>query len=225
VSSRYLVPTAERLAPFHPVYLPDLPGFGKSDKPRGALNITELADALAAWARAVGPARAAYLGNSMGCQVIIDLAVRYPDLINAAVLVGPTVDPAARTVPREIGRGALDLLGEPLFYWPVLAWDYLIAGPVRTLRTLGYACQDPVVDKLPRVKVPTVVVRGQRDPIAPRRWVEEMATRLPDSRPVEIPGATHAANYSAPVELARLVRAFLQSQAPRERADYVPSAR
>jgi len=33
VSSRYMVPTAERLSPHHPVYVPDLPGFGKSDKP------------------------------------------------------------------------------------------------------------------------------------------------------------------------------------------------
>ena len=33
VSGRYLLPTAERLARRYPTYVPDLPGFGRSDKP------------------------------------------------------------------------------------------------------------------------------------------------------------------------------------------------
>ena len=33
ISSRYMVPTAERLAPFANVYAVDLPGYGKSYKP------------------------------------------------------------------------------------------------------------------------------------------------------------------------------------------------
>lgn len=48
VSGLYMVPTAERLSHFYRVFVPDLPGFGKSDKPARAMNVTELADALAA---------------------------------------------------------------------------------------------------------------------------------------------------------------------------------
>jgi pimeloyl-ACP methyl ester carboxylesterase len=33
VSSGYMIPTAERLSAFYRVYVPDLPGFGKSGKP------------------------------------------------------------------------------------------------------------------------------------------------------------------------------------------------
>ena len=33
VSSRYMLPVAEQLAPYYRVYAPDLPGFGKSAKP------------------------------------------------------------------------------------------------------------------------------------------------------------------------------------------------
>src|SRR5262245_40295657 len=36
-SSRCMVPTAERLAVYRPVYAPDLPGFGRSDTPIQAL--------------------------------------------------------------------------------------------------------------------------------------------------------------------------------------------
>jgi pimeloyl-ACP methyl ester carboxylesterase len=34
LSGRYMLPTAERLAPYFPVYLPDLPGFGDSSPMR-----------------------------------------------------------------------------------------------------------------------------------------------------------------------------------------------
>jgi len=154
--------------------------------------------------------RACLIGNSLGCQFIIDLAVRHPDLVGWAVLVGPTVDPAARSVTGQAIRGARDLFREPIRYWPLLARDYLVAGPLRTLATLRYAVADPVVEKLPRVAAPTLVVRGSRDPIAPQAWVEEVASNLPHGRLAVIRGAAHVANYTAPIELAAAVRAFIK---------------
>jgi len=48
LSGRYMLPVAERLARHNlQVYLPDLPGFGDSDKPDAALDVSRLADALA----------------------------------------------------------------------------------------------------------------------------------------------------------------------------------
>jgi pimeloyl-ACP methyl ester carboxylesterase len=40
------------------------------------------------------------LGNSFGCQVAVELAVRHPHRVGGLVLVGPTIDPAARTAIR-----------------------------------------------------------------------------------------------------------------------------
>jgi 2-hydroxy-6-oxonona-2,4-dienedioate hydrolase len=54
------------------LYAPDLPGFGRSSKPRKVLEMVELADALAAWMARIGLPRAAMIGNSMGCQVIVE---------------------------------------------------------------------------------------------------------------------------------------------------------
>lgn len=209
VSSRYLIPTAERLAPSYRVFAPDLPGFGRSDKPPHLLDIPGLADTLAAWMTQVGPGRAALLGNSLGCQVIVDLAVRRPELVERAVLVGPTLDPRARSLWRQIARGTRDLLREPLSYWPLLAFDYLVAGPVYTIRTLQKGIEDPVAEKLPRVQAPTLVVRGSRDPIAPQEWAEEMVRRLPAGRLAVLDGVAHVANYTAPDRLVQVVRPFL----------------
>ena len=42
VASRFMVPVAEVLAPYHRVYAPDLPGFGESGKPAHALSLVDL---------------------------------------------------------------------------------------------------------------------------------------------------------------------------------------
>lgn len=56
---------------------------------------------------------------------------------------------------------------------------------------------------------PTLVLRGGRDPIAPRRWVEELAAILPHGEAGEIPGAAHATTFSAPGPLAAAVRRWV----------------
>ncbi len=73
-SSRYMVPAALCLAADVHVYALDLPGFGQSDKPPHALNVSELSDALDAWMRVEGIERAALVGHSLGCLVVTDFA-------------------------------------------------------------------------------------------------------------------------------------------------------
>src|SRR5947199_1657332 len=53
VSSRYMLPTARRLARYCRVCLPDLPGYGHSAKPPRVLDVPALADALDEWMQAV----------------------------------------------------------------------------------------------------------------------------------------------------------------------------
>ncbi len=100
VSSRYMVPTAERLAPHCRVFAPDLPGFGGSEKPPRVLDVAGLSDALS----------------------------------------------------------ALSLLAIELL-------DYLSAGTLRSWRTFRYALDDRIEEKLPHMRVPTLVVLGSRDAI------------------------------------------------------------
>jgi pimeloyl-ACP methyl ester carboxylesterase len=92
------------------------------------------------------------------------------------------------------------------------------------MQTLQYGVADPLVSKLPAVGVPTLVVFGQRDPIAPARWVEEVARRLPDGRVATIPKAAHVPNYTAPQPLARVVDRFVEATPALEAAWGLPSA-
>ena len=210
VSSRYMVPLARQLAPYYRVFAPDLPGWGRSENPPHVPNVVELADALAAWMQAVGLERAALLGNSFGCQIIAELALRHPERVERTVLQGPTIDPYARSAIRQILRWLLDGTREPPTQPLVLMLDYLNFGPGVVLRTFQYSLQDRIEEQLPHVQVPTLVVRGARDPIVSQRWAEEAAHLLPMGQLVVIPGGPHTVNYTNPLELARVFRSFLE---------------
>lgn len=154
MSARYMMPTAERLASHGMVYVPDLPGFGRSGKPSEVLAIHELADALAGWIEVHKIFDPILIGNSLGAQVIADFAVRHLARLQRAVLVAPTIDPAARRVSTQLFRLLTDVWREPVSLYGVALGDYFRAGFPRCLKTLRKALTDPVVEKLPAIRCP-----------------------------------------------------------------------
>jgi pimeloyl-ACP methyl ester carboxylesterase len=208
VSHRYLMPLALRLARHRRVHVVDLPGFGLSGDPNRVLDVAEHADHLAHWLEAADLPPVAVLGNSFGCQVAVELAVRHPDLVRGLVLVGPTMDPAARTAPRQILRWLRDTAREDPLQLPILARDVRDAGLHRVVGTLVHALHDPIEDKLPLVRVPVLVTRGSREPIVPAAWAATATRLLPLGELAVVPGP-HNANYGAADHLGALVLAFL----------------
>lgn len=209
LSGRYMVPVARHLARHYPVFAPDLPGFGDSEKPRRALDVPELADALAAWIRAAGLGRAALLGNSFGCQIIADAAARHPDLVDRAILQGPTTPPDERTWFRQAVRWQQNQPFNPKSLGPVTWGDYRKCGYRRLLITFRHQIRDRMEDKLPRIAAPVLVVRGALDPICNDAWAEQVARLAPRGRLVLIPGVAHTLCYTAPMDLAGVCRPFI----------------
>jgi 4,5:9,10-diseco-3-hydroxy-5,9,17-trioxoandrosta-1(10),2-diene-4-oate hydrolase len=70
--------------------VPDLPGFGRSDKPPVTGNyFTFAADALAGLLDGLGIERADLVGNSLGGGTAVRFALRYPDRAGRLVLMAP----------------------------------------------------------------------------------------------------------------------------------------
>ena len=196
VSARYWRRLAGRLGAHHPVHAPDLPGHGPSSRPRRALDLPALAEALTRWMEAAGIPRAMLVGNSMGCQIAAELAAAEPARVDSLVFCGPTVDPAARTAPRQILRLLLSAPAEDPRLAPLLIGDYLRAGARRLLAELEHMLRHPMELRLPGLTMPTLVLRGTWDRVVPRRWAEEAAALLPRGSLVEIPAAGHAAHFT-----------------------------
>jgi 2-hydroxy-6-oxonona-2,4-dienedioate hydrolase len=69
--------------------------------------------------------------------------------------------------------------------------------------------KDRIEDKAPNIQAPTLVVRGELDPISNQQWCEEIARMCPRGRLVIIPGVAHTLCYTAPVQLADVTRSFV----------------
>jgi 2-hydroxy-6-oxonona-2,4-dienedioate hydrolase len=210
VSSRHMAETAKALATHFPVYAPDFPGHGDSENPPRVLDAAGLAVSIAAWMRAAGIPRAHLVGNSFGCQVIAEVAVREPELVDRIVLQGPTVDPRAHGPP-QILRWFVNSVREGMTQPNATFGQWAKAGPRVFVRTLLFMDRHRIEQLLPRVEAPTLVVRGSCDPIVPQRWAEEAARLLPNGRLEVIDGETHTIVLSAPHRLARVAVPFLRA--------------
>ena len=214
MAANYLEPTMRVLGDRIAASALDLPGFGKSEAHGRHLSLAELADALAEWMRVRGIHAPILVGQSQGCQVVVEAVARTPDIASALVLNAPTMLAGSRTIHQQLWRVVQDTPREPFALVPHVARDYLRAGPSRILGTLRDALRDRIEDKLPHVRVPVTIMCGARDPVAPPAWGTQLA-RLTGSRVgateakfVAIPGAAHAAPFSHPQAIAQEVLAL-----------------
>ena len=221
-----MAPLAEHLSPNFRVYAPDLPGFGLSSKPSHALTVPELAEALAAFASAMNIPRATFIGNSLGCEVLVEFALRYPERVERLVLQGPTPDPKDRSAVQKVAFFALTCLFERWSLGWIALTDYLRCGMARYFATFRDMMGHRIEPKLPLVEAPTLIVWGTRDYIVPRRSVERYARLLPSGSLAVVPGAAHGMNYSNPERLCDSVFSFLldSSTGPAEPSEWKRSA-
>ncbi|WP_375384169.1 alpha/beta fold hydrolase [uncultured Microbacterium sp.] len=215
LSGRYLLPTAELLADEFHTLVPDLPGFGRSGKPRPvALDVPDLAHAAARFLDDRGVDKTSLVGNSMGCPVIVEFAHQYPERIERAVLVSPAGGLHNQPLRRAIGQLAKDGGREPMKMISVATPDYLRFGVPSTLKMFRALTQYPSLQRLLELKVPTLVVLGTRDPLLPGPdRIKEIAGQ--DENHVLIvvlDSAAHAINYSHPEELAHIIRLFMDDR-------------
>ena len=168
---------------------------------RDALPVPEHAERLVAGL----PGPALFVAHSMGCQVAAEVAVGWPERVSGVVLVGPTADPRVPGLGRSAARLLVDSWYEPPQLTAIVVRDYFATGPVRTLRQARHALAHRVEDVLPGVSQPAVVVRGAHDPICSAAWARQAASLLPRGRLLTIAGAAHAAHFSHPREVARVV--------------------
>jgi pimeloyl-ACP methyl ester carboxylesterase len=209
VSGTYMLPLARVLGSSFCTFVPDLPGQGKSEQLRGGTSMRELADALGAWIEANGLARPIVVANSMGCQVVTELAAQRPSRVGPMVLIGPTVDPARRGAPHQLFGALRDSVREPLSLVAVAARDNAGVGIRALLSTARIVLADRIEDRLPSIEQPTVVVHGGADGFIGRDWAERVTALLPNGRLVIVAGAPHAAHYTHPDVIARIVSELL----------------
>jgi pimeloyl-ACP methyl ester carboxylesterase len=207
ISGTYLEPTAALLATRYRTFVPDLPGMGRSHRPARTLDVPGLADALIGYLDAVGVERATFVGNSLGCPTIVEVAATHPDRIERAVLVSPAGGPNNQPLIRAIRQMATDGLREPVSMVPIAVRDYLRFGVVQSVSLFRAMTRYPTLERIHHLTMPTLVIAGERDPLVRIDRVR-LLSDLPHVHVIKVPGA-HALNFSAPEMVAALIDAHI----------------
>lgn len=202
VSSRYFERLAVELGRSSAVYAIELPGFGPSPWPHRPLSVPELGEIVLAVLRDLELSGVVLVGHSMGCQVATETAARAPELVHKLVLLGPTVNDRERSIGKQALRLTQDTLRESPAVNLMVFTDYL-RSIVPYIRTLPAMVNHKLEEALPAVACPVVLMRGERDPIAPADWLQRLAATNPNTTIVEVPGVPHVLMYSRAAETAR----------------------
>lgn len=212
MSHRYLLRLARELARDRVVHVVDLPGFGRTPKPRRDVGVPEVAAALGEVVEVVTDRPVVLIGQSMGSQWVIELAAQRPALVAHAVVIGPVVDDRHRSAGAQARALLLDALREPPTTNAILLADYLRCGPRWYLAQLRHMLRYRTEDAAAALTVPLLVLRGGHDPIAGAAWCRRLRDRALDAVLVTVPRGPHNVQRSRPRAVAAAVRAFVDHE-------------
>jgi pimeloyl-ACP methyl ester carboxylesterase len=214
-SARWWRHNVPALAEHFRTHAPDLVGFGQSRSWTTRPSIPEMAELFEQWLDMNEIERTHLIGHSMGGQIAIHMAAKWPGRINRLVLV------SAAGIPREMSLTAVTrFLAEivPPRGWgkatflPTVAADALRAGPRSLLSATSSLLQDDVRPLLPRISAPTLLVWGRLDPLTPLAHGEYMRDHIAESRLLVFDDAAHMPMVDAPERFNREVIAFLRAE-------------
>ena len=186
---------------------------------------------LAAILKHLGISEAVLVGMSQGGFLSLRCALAHPEVVRALVLIDTQAgleDPEAMkgylVLTDEWAESGLKdstadivesiILGEA---WPgAAAWrekwrrfaGVNVKGCMRTLST-----RDDITAKLGQIKVPALVIHGDKDAAIELGLAETLAAGLANAKLVVVAGAGHAANLTHPEAVNPAIAAFLYSLA------------
>ncbi len=188
-------------------------GFGLSDRSAIAASFDEGADDLRAVADAAGVDRFALMGLSGGSLTAIHCAAKYPGRVTRLVIAGGyaegrmrrSADPAPDALKSMIAAGWRD--ADSGFSTGFMA-TYFPETPIEILHDIARLMQNSVsvesflaerdiinaasvVDILPRVACPTLIVHGRGDAVHPLAQAQKLAAGIPDAELVVLETANH----------------------------------
>jgi pimeloyl-ACP methyl ester carboxylesterase len=218
------------LAPFlraagYRVYMPDLFGYGRSEKPADfSYSIPDEASTVVAFIDAMGLKKVDLGGLSMGGWIVQRIATDHPDRIRKLILfdsAGLSEKPAWNTalfIPTsavELDQLWALLVPNPPAVPPFIARDVLRishshAWVIHRALDSMLTGHDATDRMLPQFKMPVLIVWGKLDHIMPVEQGEKMHQLVPQSQLDVVEGCGHLAPVQCADRIGPTVRAFLQ---------------
>lgn len=215
-------PFMNELAKDYEVWIPEHPGFGRSDEPGWLDNIHDLAYFYLDFMEQFDLRSARVIGVSIGGWLALEIAIRSTARIHSLSVVGPSgiyVDGPKRGdlflwSPEERVRNLFvdQSIADRLLALPVAPEDVDIQVKNQyTVARLAWEPRlfDPHLHKwLHRIKVPTQIIWGDSDKIIPAAYAPEFQKLIPHARVDIIKQCGHLPPTEKPAEFLAVFREF-----------------
>src|SRR5712671_1472466 len=198
---RAVVPSVSQAAD---VIVPDLRGFGESDKhaadPAREYNAAAQARSIAGLIGELGLGQVVLAGYDIGSRIAQAIARNRPDLVRAYLRhfwshwSGPAYEPEDQHLDHLVS-----VYGPPGAFTASIAWYRAGAGSVAA------SLAEQVPDPGDRIAVPTTVLWPEHDPLFPREWSDRIGEFFADPRLTWLDGAGHFSPLEAPGAFAAAV--------------------
>lgn len=210
--------------------LGNLPGHGRSTG-EPLLSVEHLADWAIALLDAAGVGQATLVGHSMGSLVALEAAVRFPQRVGRAVLIGSSL-------PMSVAPVLLDAShdDEPKAVALINAWSYSPSGQIggsavpglwllgmnrrlmerqkpgvffRDMSACNAYARSP--ESLAAIAAPVLIVAGSLDRMTPPKAAGDLREFIPGARLVTFKGSGHALMAEKPDAVLDVLRDFIAS--------------
>lgn len=222
-------PFLSRLAEHYTIYAPEFPGTSAGD-PYAIHQMDDLWDVVLAYEetfRALGLDRPVAVGQSFGGMLATEIAASFPTTFSKLVALDPVglwrddapvanwIAAPASELPKMLFRDPQSPAAQAMLAMPENA-DARIsatAGLVWALGCTGKFCW-PIPDRglhkrLHRVSIPTLIVWGEDDALAPVVYAEEFHKRIAGSEVARVPNCGHIPQVEQMETTYDLVMRFL----------------
>jgi pimeloyl-ACP methyl ester carboxylesterase len=193
------------------VIIPDLPGFGKSNKPPYVWNFDEYCSFVKEFADYLKLDKFCLLGHSFGGALAIKFSLKFPRKVSKLFLVS-----AACIRRKTFKKKALFVISKVFkifsfvpvikkaFYKFVVKSDYpSTKGFMR--KTYINIIKEDLTPSLDRVSVPTTLIWGDRDNVTPLDQAELIKSKIKRSKLIVVAGGTHDLERTMSEALAKNV--------------------
>jgi len=172
------------------------------------LAFNDVAGLLSRWIESSFDGPVHLVGNSLGGHTAIHLAARRPDLVRSLTLVNTTGIPFEPAVGPHIEnliipRGALS-------FTRILARDAFRSGPASMAMAFAHVLRDDARPLLRSLRVPTLLLWGETDPLVPLTYAQQILELVPRARLSIVPRAGHIPFWENPEAFNRDLLNFLR---------------